>query len=131
MRLETTAADDLVNAFAASLSGGTLVIYAGPRPTTAGTAGLQRVLVRYTLPAPAFMAATNGAALSYPFPLGIIEDTGTAVWAQWVTAAGQVRADLSVGTEDSNDVVLTNADLERNGTVEVTSATLRLPLGAA
>lgn len=130
MRLTHALADDFINAFTARLSGGSVVIYAGPRPTDLA-AGVQRALVRFPLPAPAFLSAANGAALAYPVPVQIIQEAGEAVWAQFQTAAGVVLADGSVGPDASNDVQLSKTTLERNGTVELTSLTIRLPLGDA
>ncbi len=130
MRLTASAANDLTDRFAAQLSGGSIVIYAGPRPPDM-QAGLQRQLVRVTLNAPAFTQAKDGAAVGYPIPLGIIAEEGKATWAQFITASGQVLADGTVGTDaKTDDVVLTSTNLQRNGTVELTQFVLRLPMGS-
>ncbi len=128
MRLHPSVADDLVKAFAAKLSGGSLVLYAGPRPSDVTQSGVQRALVKFALPSPAFMSPLDGAALGYPLPVSIIDEEGKAVWAQFRSATGAVVADGSVGTKDA-DVILPKTDLQRHGTVEITSHTLRLPLG--
>jgi ethanolamine utilization microcompartment shell protein EutL len=129
MRLTAAAANDLTNRFATQLAGGSIVIYAGPRPADMQV-GLQRQLVRVTLNAPAFSLAKDGAAVGYPIPLGIIAEEGKATWAQFVTASGQVLADGTVGTDPTDDVVLTSTNLQRNGTVELTQFVLRLPMGS-
>ncbi len=129
MRLSPKTADRLVDAFTARLAGGSLVIYAGARPNELGPSASPR-LVAFPLPSPAFLPAQGGSAIAHPIDLAIIDGTGDATWAQFFGSDGSLLADASVGMTSDQDVMLTSTNLVENGTVELMSWTLRLPLQA-
>ena len=88
---------------------------------------------------PAIAADSNNALVTLNFPESCIKETtathvefhptdtatvikaGTATWARIYTGAGEVAADLTVGT----DIALANTNLALGGTLSVTSIKLR------
>ena len=107
------------------LSGGTLKIYNGTRPTTADTAlGIQTLLVTMTLPSPA--GTVSGGVLT----IGTVDSSmaiadGTASWSRAFTSGSVAVADFDVGyTGSGAAITLDSVSLTTGGLLSKVSMTV-------
>lgn len=100
----------------------TIVFYDDTMPaTTEDAANNSAKLVTLTLPEPCFKEVTVDYVELYPTDTATVIKSGTATWARIYNGAGEVAADLTVGT----DISLANTNLALGGTLSVTSIKLR------
>ena len=100
----------------------TIVFYEGAQPATPETAAdSNNALVTLTFPEPCFKEATASHIELYPTDAATVTKTGTATWARIYNGAGEVAADLTVGT----DIALANTNLVLGGSLSITSIKLR------
>ena len=78
-------------------------------------------LVTLTFPEPCIKETTATYVELHPTDTGSVIKSGTATWARIYSGAGEVAADLTVGT----DITLANTNLALGGTLSVTSIKLR------
>lgn len=110
---------------------GTVRIYdgTGGQPATADTAITTQVLLaEFTLPNPAFGAASDGAAslLGGTITDSEAANTGTAVWFRATNGAGTAIIDGSVGTATA-DMIIDNTSITSGQTVNLTAWTVTMP----
>jgi len=99
-------------------------IYDGTRAATPDTAiGAQVKLVRFTLNATPFAAASNGVAAANAVATVQALATGTATWCRILNVGGTVLADGDVGTS-GQEVNLNTVSIVSGGDVSITSGTL-------
>lgn len=124
------AANAAADAMAALCNGGTLNIYDGTQPATAGTAiSTQTLLAALPLSATAFASASNGVATANSITADSSANaTGTASWFRVVNSGGTTVFDGSAGTS-SADLVLNSTAIQSGANVSVTSLTLTESLG--
>lgn len=127
MRLVVDTQDRLVNDTAMRLSGGSLVFFSGDSsdPMTE-----VEELARVPLPAPAFEIARDGRAIGYELPVSEVSETGIVGWARLETPTGDVVAELTVGTPESEtppDVLVNRLDFHRGGRFTVNPPVLYMP----
>ncbi|CAK0748439.1 conserved hypothetical protein [Gammaproteobacteria bacterium] len=97
-----TARCSLINAW---LSGGTLKIYAAPKPADADTAiTTQTLLATFTIPDPSG-TVTNGVLTGTNLDAAMIVADGTAAWARALDSAGVTIADFDMGLTGSGAAV--------------------------
>ena len=116
----------MIQAFANFMDSGsqsaTVVFYEGVQPaSTAVAADSNNALVTLTFPEPCIKETTPTYIEFHPTNTGSVIKTGTATWARIFNGAGEVAADLTVGT----DITLANTNLALGGTLSVTSIKLR------
>ncbi|HAA06027.1 MAG TPA: hypothetical protein DCD99_01145 [Acinetobacter schindleri] len=116
----------MIQAFADFMDSGsqsaTVIFYEGVQPTSpAIAAGPENALVTLTFPEPCIKETTATYVELHPTDTGSVIKTGTATWARIFNSAGEVAADLVVGT----DISLANTNLVLGGTLSVTSIKLR------
>ena len=100
----------------------TVTFYEGVQPVdTSVAADSNNALVTLTFPEPCIKETTATYAELHPTDTGSVIKTGTATWARIYNGAGEVAADLTVGT----DISLANTSLALGGTLSVTSIKLR------
>lgn len=103
-------------------SSATISFYEGTQPTTPETgADSNKALVTCTFPEPCFKEVTASYVELHPTDTATVIKSGTATWARIFNGAGEVAADLTVGT----DISLANTNLALGGTLSVTSIKLR------
>ena len=78
-------------------------------------------LVTLTFPEPCIKEVTPAYVELHPTNTGSVVKSGTATWARIYNGAGEVAADLTVGT----DITLANTNLALGGTLSTTSIKLR------
>lgn len=101
----------------------TITFYEGVQPATPETAAdSNNALVTLTFPEPCFKEATASYIELHPTDAATVIKAGTATWARIYNGAGEVAADLTVGT----DIALANTNLALGGTLSITSIKLRL-----
>lgn len=124
------AANAAADAMAALCNGGTLNIYDGTQPATAGTAiSTQTLLAALPLSATAFASASNGVATANSITADSSANaTGTASWFRVVNSGGTTVFDGSAGTSNA-DLVLNSTAIQSGANVSVTSLTLTESLG--
>ena len=88
---------------------------------TSVAADSNNALVSLTLPEPCVKEVTPTYVELHPTNTGSVIKSGTAAWARIYNGAGEVAADLTVGT----DISLANTNLALGGTLSVTSIKLR------
>ena len=116
----------MIQAFANFMDNGsqsaTVIFYEGVQPVdTSVAADSNNALVTLTFPEPCIKEVTATYVELHPTNTGSVIKTGTATWARIFNGAGEVAADLTVGT----DISLANTNLALGGTLSVTSIKLR------
>ena len=117
---------EMAQSFAAFMDSGansaTITFYEGVQPaSTAVAADSNNALVSLTFPEPCIKEVTPAYVELHPTNTGTVIKTGTAAWARIYNGAGEVAADLTVGT----DISLANTNLALGGTLSITSIKLR------
>ena len=116
----------MIQAFANFIDSGsqsaTIVFYEGVQPASpAVTADSNNALVTLTFPEPCVKEVTPAYVEFHPTNTGSVIKSGTATWARIFNGAGEVAADLTVGS----DITLANTNLALGGTLSTTSIKLR------
>jgi len=116
----------MIQAFASFMDSGsqsaTVIFYQGTQPTSpAIAADSNNALVALTFPEPCIKETTATYVELYPTNTATVIKTGTATWARIFNGAGDVAADLTVGT----DITLANTNLIVGGTMSIQSIKLR------
>jgi len=116
----------MIQAFANFMDSGsqsaTVIFYEGVQPASpAVAADSNNALVTLVFPEPCIQGTTATYVELYPTDTGNVIKAGTATWARIYNGAGEVAADLTVGT----DITLANTSLALGGTLSVTSIKLR------
>jgi hypothetical protein len=108
---------------ALDFNSGTATVYTGSQPGTAGTPATGTVLGVITLPASALTAAVNGTRGKNGTWQVTATGTGTAGYVRLVSATGDRRMDLAVGSE----VTFDDPNIIAGGTITVTSVAITMP----
>ena len=116
----------MIQAFANFIDNGsqsaTVIFYDGVQPAnTSIAADSNNALVTLVFPEPCIKETTATYVEFHPTDTGNVIKSGTATWARIFNGAGEVAADLTVGT----DITLANTNLALGGTLSVTSIKLR------
>ena len=116
----------MIQAFANFMDSGsqsaTVIFYEGVQPAdTSVAADSNNALVTLVFPEPCIKETTPTYVEFHPTDTGNVIKAGTATWARIYNGAGEVAADLTVGT----DITLANTSLALGGTLSVTSIKLR------
>jgi len=116
----------MIQAFANFMDNGsqsaTVIFYEGVQPAnTAIAANPSNALVTLVFPEPCIKETTATYVEFHPTDTATVIKSGTATWARIYNGAGEVAADLTVGT----DISLANTNLVVGGTLSVTSMKLR------
>lgn len=116
----------MIQAFANFMDSGgqsaTVIFYEGVQPVSpAVAADSNNALVTLVFPEPCIKEATATYIEFHPTDAATVIKTGTATWARIYSGAGEVAADLTVGT----DIALANTNLALGGTLSITSIKLR------
>ena len=116
----------VIQAFANFMDSGsqsaTVVFYEGVQPAdTSIAADSNNALVTLVFPEPCIKEVTPTYVELHPTDTGSVIKTGTATWARIFNGAGEVAADLTVGTDTS----LANTNLALGGTLFIQSIKLR------
>ena len=116
----------MIQAFANFMDSGsqsaTVIFYEGAQPTSPEIdADTAKKLVTLTLPEPCTKEVTTSYVEFYPSNTATVIKSGTATWGRIFNGAGEVAADLTVGT----DISLANTNLALGGTLSITSIKLR------
>ena len=116
----------MIQAFANFMDSGsqsaTVIFYEGVQPVdTSVAADSNNALVTLVFPEPCIKETTATYVELHPTNTGSVIKSGTATWARIYNGAGEVAADLTVGT----DITLANTNLALGGTLSVTSIKLR------
>lgn len=116
----------MAQSFAAFMDSGanstTIIFYEGEIPAnTESAANPDKELATLVFPDPCFKEATATYVELHPTNTATVIKTGAATWARIFNGAGEVAADLVVGT----DISLANTNLVLGGTLSVTSIKLR------
>lgn len=116
----------MIQAFANFMDSGsqsaTVIFYEGVQPVgPAVAADPNNALVTLVFPEPCIKDVTPTYVEFHPTDTGSVIKTGTATWARIFNGAGEVAADLTVGT----DISLANTNLALGGTLSTTSIKLR------
>lgn len=116
----------MIQAFANFMDNGsqsaTVIFYEGVQPASPAVAvDSNNALVTLTFPEPCIKEVTATYVELHPTDTATVIKTGTATWARIYNGAGEVAADLTVGT----DISLANTNLVLGGTLSVTSIKLR------
>lgn len=116
----------MIQAFANFMDSGsqsaTVIFYEGVQPAdTSVAADSNNALVTLVFPEPCIKETTATYVELHPTDTGNVIKTGTATWARIFNGAGEVAADLTVGT----DISLANTNLVVGGTLFIQSIKLR------
>lgn len=116
----------MIQAFSSFIDSGsqsaTVIFYEGVQPTSpAIAADSNNALVTLAFPEPCIKETAATYVEFHPTDTATVIKSGTATWARIYNGAGEVAADLTVGT----DVALANTNLALGGTLSVTSIKLR------
>ena len=116
----------MIQAFANFIDSGsqsaTVIFYEGVQPASpAIAADSNNALVTLVFPEPCIKEVTATYVELHPTDTGSVIKTGTATWARIFNGAGEVAADLTVGT----DISLANTNLVVGGTLFIQSIKLR------
>ena len=116
----------MIQAFANFMDNGsqsaTVIFYEGVQPAnTSIAADSNKALVTLTFPEPCVKEVTPTYVELHPTNTGSVIKSGTATWARIFNGAGEVAADLTVGT----DISLANTNLVVGGTLFIQSIKLR------
>lgn len=100
----------------------TVIFYQGAQPAnTSVAADSNNALVTLVFPEPCIKETTASYVEFHPTDTATVIKSGTATWARIYNGAGEVAADLTVGT----DISLANTNLALGGTLSITSIKLR------
>ena len=116
----------MIQAFANFMDSGgqsaTVIFYEGVQPASpAVAADSNNALVTLTFPEPCIKETTATYIELHPTDTATVIRSGTATWARIYNGAGEVAADLTVGT----DITLANTNLALGGSLSITSIKLR------
>lgn len=116
----------MIQAFSKFMDSGsqsaTVIFYDGVQPaSTAVVADPNNALVTLVFPEPCIKETTPTYIEFHPTDTGSVIKTGTATWARIYNGAGEVAADLTVGT----DIKLANTNLALGGSFQVNSFKIR------
>lgn len=116
----------MIQAFSEFMDNGsqsaTVIFYEGVQPAnTAVAADSNNALVTLVFPEPCIKETTPTYVELHPTDTGSVIKSGTAAWARIYNGAGEVAADLTVGT----DISLANTNLVVGGTLFIQSIKLR------
>ena len=116
----------MIQAFSEFMDNGsqsaTVIFYKGVQPASpAVAADPNNALVTLVFPEPCIKETTASYVELHPTDTATVIKAGTATWARIYNGAGEVAADLTVGT----DIALANTNLALGGTLSVTSIKLR------
>lgn len=116
----------MIQAFANFMDSGsqsaTVIFYQGVQPAnTSIAADSNNALVTLVFPEPCIKEITATYVELHPTDTATVIKTGTAAWARIYNGAGEVAADLTVGT----DITLANTNLVVGGTLSIQSIKLR------
>ena len=116
----------MIQAFASFIDSGsqsaTVIFYEGVQPVdTSVAADSNNALVILVFPEPCIKETTPTYVELHPTDTGSVIKSGTATWARIYNGAGEVAADLTVGT----DISLANTNLVVGGTLFIQSIKLR------
>lgn len=116
----------MVQAFANFMDSGsqsaTVIFYEGVQPASpAVAADSNNALVTLVFPESCIKETTATYVELHPTNTGTVIKAGTATWARIFNGAGEVAADLTVGT----DISLANTNLALGGTLSTISIKLR------
>ncbi|ENW28444.1 hypothetical protein [Acinetobacter lwoffii] len=116
----------MIQAFSEFMDNGsqsaTVIFYEGVQPASpAVAADSNNALVTLTFPEPCVKEVTASYVELHPTDTATVIKAGTATWTRIYNGAGEVAADLTVGT----DISLANTNLALGGTLSVTSIKLR------
>ena len=116
----------MIQAFSEFMDNGsqsaTVIFYECTQPASPSVAAdPSKKLVTITLPEPCFKEVTATYVELHPSDTATVIKSGTATWARIFNGAGEVAADLTVGT----DISLANTNLALGGTLSITSIKLR------
>jgi hypothetical protein len=116
----------MIQAFANFMDDGsqsaTAIFYEGVQPAdTSVAADSNNTLVTLVFPEPCIKETTATYVELHPTDAGNVIKAGTASWARIYNGAGEVAADLTVGT----DISLANTNLALGGTLFIQSIKLR------
>lgn len=116
----------MIQAFANFMDNGsqsaTVIFYEGVQPAdTSVAADSNSALVTLVFPEPCIKETTPTYVELHPTNTGSVVKSGTAAWARIFNGAGEVAADLTVGT----DIALANTNLALGGTLFIQSIKLR------
>ena len=116
----------MIQAFANFMDSGsqsaTVIFYEGVQPAnTSVAADSNNALVTLVFPEPCIKETTPTYVELHSTDTGSVIKTGTATWARIFNGAGEVAADLTVGT----DISLANTNLVVGGTLFIQSIKLR------
>ena len=116
----------MIQAFAGFMDSGsqsaTVIFYEGVQPASSSVAAdPSKKLVTLTLPEPCFKEVTVTYVELHPSDTATVIKSGTATWARIFNGAGEVAADLTIGT----DISLANTNLALGGTLSITSIKIR------
>jgi len=116
----------MAQSFAAFMDSGansaTIIFYEGEIPAnTESAANPDKELATLVFPDPCFKEATATYVELHPTNTATVTKAGVATWARLLNGAGEVAADLVVGT----DISLANTNLVLGGTLSVTSIKLK------
>lgn len=99
-----------------------VIFYQGVQPTSPAIAvDPNNALVMLTFPEPCIKETTPTYVELQPTDAATVNKTGTATWARIYNGAGEVAADLTVGT----DILLTNQNLVLGGSFQINSFKIR------
>lgn len=116
----------MIQAFASFMDNGsqsaTVIFYEGVQPASPAVgADSNNALVTLTFPEPCIKETTATYVELHPTDTATVIKTGTATWVRIYNGAGEVVADLTVGT----DISLANTNLAVGGTLSIQSIKLR------
>ena len=116
----------MIQAFANFMDNGsqsaTVTFYEGVQPASpAVTVDSNNALVTLVFPEPCIKETTPTYVELHPTDTATVIKEGTATWARIYNGAGDVAADLTVGT----DIALANTNLALGGSLSITSIKLR------
>lgn len=122
-----TACDGIVDLCDAG-GAGTLEIRTGSQPANPGTAASGTLLATFTLPNPAFGAASTGVATLNAVTSVTAAATGTAGYFRIKNNAGTAIMDGDCGTSGAT-LNLNTTSITSGGNVSITSGTITMPEG--
>jgi hypothetical protein len=116
----------MIQAFSGFMDNGsqsaTVIFYEGIQPTSPEVAAdTSKALVTLTLPEPCIKEVTSTYVELHPTDTATVIKSGTATWARIFNGAGEVAADLTVGT----DITLANTNLVLGGSLQINSFKIR------
>ena len=115
-------AQSLVNYLDSGSQSATVIFYEGTQPASPEVAAdSNNALVTLTFPEPCIKQVTATYVELRPTDPATVIKAGTATWARIYNGAGEVAADLTVGT----DISLANTNLVIGGSFQVNSFKIR------